>query len=332
MKKSLILKPTEENIALCGKALREGKLVAFPTETVYGLGANAFLPEAVARIFEVKERPKFDPLIVHIANMDDIKEIANLGLMDNLQKNLLFKLIENFWPGPLTVVLPKNEKVPRIVTAGLDTVAVRMPSHPVARALIEKAGIPVAAPSANKFSRLSPTRAEHVAAQIGKEIDFIIDAGRTPLGVESTVIDLTHIPPVLLRPGGLPLEQIIETIGPVELSKSTPDEVHPKSPGMLKKHYAPSKPLHLLEDIYNFEPPPGSALLALTEPEPSVRQRYVKVEVLSPKGDLREAASNLFDALHRLENSEAKVIYAQSVPEKGLGRAIMDRLRKAAHS
>ena len=374
--KAKILKATEENIRICAQALKEGKLVAFPTETVYGLGANAFNPEAVARIFEVKERPYFDPLIVHIASekekvMEKIEEVADVSKLTSDQRSLLQKLVEKFFPGPLTLVLPKSRKIPSIVTAGLETVAVRMPSHETARKLIKEAGVPVAAPSANKFSRLSPTKAEHVAYQLGEEIDYIIDDGKTPLGVESTVIDLTQEIPVLLRPGGLPVEEIAEVAGKVELphgevvlmqgepvsikespgSTSGPQK-NIKSPGMLKKHYAPSKPLILIDESLFHERAfaeklhkmarektgndnPKIALLLIKIPGPQdllkkLKSKFHKVEVLSTRGDMKEAASNLFDALHRLQNSPADLIIATKPPEEGLGRAILDRLEKAS--
>ncbi len=311
----MIVEATEENIRKAAEILKRGGLVAFPTETVYGLGAHAFIPKAVARIFEVKKRPLSDPLIVHIHSFDELKLLVRR--IDERVK----KLAKAFWPGPLTMVLPKSERVPEIVTAGLDTVAVRMPSHPVARRLIKEAG-PIAAPSANPFSRVSPTKAEHVEEYFGDKIDLIIDGGKCEVGVESTIIDLSEERPVILRLGGVPVEDIEKVIGRVEIRTLTEK---PKAPGQLKKHYSPKTPLKI---VYGeVKPPKGvkAGLLAFKEPKPG----FEVVEVLSPSGDLREAAANLYEALHRLDKAGVDVIIAEAVPEVGLGKAIMDRLRRA---
>lgn len=299
--------------------IQKGGLVAFPTETVYGLGASAFNPQAVARIFEVKQRPRFDPIIVHIANFDEIKKLwAEID-------ERVWRLVEKFWPGPLTLVLPKSEIVPDIVTAGLETVAVRMPSHPVALELIKEAKVPIAAPSANLFGCLSPTTAEHVAEQIGERIDLIIDGGRCPVGVESTVLELVD-EPVVLRPGGVPIEEIERIIGKVKIAAPS---LKPKAPGQLPRHYSPRTPLKIIKEK-DFQIPTGvkAGLLAFKPPEGELP--FEVVEVLSKTGDLREAACNLFSCLHKLDKAGLDIIYAEPVPEVGLGRAIMDRLRKAS--
>lgn len=311
-----ILPADERAIQKAASLLREGKLVAFPTETVYGLGACALNPQAVARIFAVKERPFFDPLIVHVADLAMAQEIGDFSDPRAL------RLAERFWPGPLTLVVPKKPVIPDIVTAGLPTVAVRMPAHPVALKLIQEARIPVAAPSANRFGRLSPTLAAHVVRQIGDRIDLILDGGRCPVGVESTVLELAD-PPVLLRPGGIPLEDIERVIGKVQEASSSRI---PRSPGQLPSHYAPSVPLRIVSQ--DTPPPPGLRVGLLAFSSVKYPERFAWVEVLSPSQDLQEAASNLFACLHRLEE-RVDLIFAEPVPEVGLGRAIMDRLRKA---
>lgn len=313
-----ILPATEEAIDKGASLLREGKLVAFPTETVYGLGACAFLPRAVARVFEVKERPFFDPLIVHVAEPGMAEE-----LWERVDPRARL-LIECFWPGPLTLVLPKRPVVPDIVTAGLPTVAVRMPAHPVALALIRKARVPVAAPSANLFGRLSPTLARHVAKQVGGQIELIIDGGRCPVGVESTVIELVE-EAVLLRPGGVPLEDIERVIGKVRVDFQA---TSPRSPGQLPSHYAPLIPLKIVP--LETPPPLGLRVGFLAFRRVEHPEWFETVEILSPSGDLQEAAANFFACLHRLEEARLDLIYVEPVPEVGLGRAIMDRLRKAS--
>jgi L-threonylcarbamoyladenylate synthase len=301
--------------------LRDGGTVAFPTETVYGLGANALDAEAVARVFEIKGRPSFDPLIVHVASIDQARQVV---LEWPEQARLL---AERLWPGPLTLVLPKAASIPDIVTAGLPTVAVRMPAHPVALELIAEAGIPVAAPSANRFGGISPTTADHVRAQLGASVDEIIDGGPCRVGLESTVLALAAGGPLLLRAGGTTTEEIEDVIGPVVRPGADPRR--PVSPGQTARHYAPRTPLTLVEDWRDGPDAPRLALLVLRPPES--RERFEAIEVLSPGGDLREAAANLFAALHRLDALGLDRIVAVRVPDQGLGVAINDRLRRAAH-
>jgi L-threonylcarbamoyladenylate synthase len=302
--------------------IRAGGVVAFPTETVYGLGADAFNPLAVARIFEIKRRPHFDPLIIHIASLPDMRKIVSKVTP------LARKLIDRFWPGPLTVVLSKKGEVPDIVTAGLETVAVRMPDHPIALRLIKEAGCPLAAPSANPFGYLSPTTAEHVRAQLGDRVDQILDGGPCQVGVESTILSFVGERPVLLRPGGTPLEEIESVIGKVEIETMEGDR--PTAPGMLPRHYAPRTPILLnwSDQGLGSKRKKKIGLLAFREPVGS--SLFDHVEVLSKNGDLREAASNLFAAIRRLDGSGLDLILAEPVPETGLGRAIMDRLRRAS--
>ena len=313
-----ILKPTDEAIKRAASVIREGGLVAFPTETVYGLGANCFDARAVAKIFEVKRRPHFDPIIVHIADFEDAERLS-LGVDEKARM-----LAQRFWPGPLTLVLPKSEIVPDIVTAGLETVAIRMPSHPVALRLIKEANVPIAAPSANLFGHLSPTTAEHVADQIGGEIDLILDGGRCPVGVESTVLYLTDKPTVL-RLGGLPVEEIERVIGKAEISTLAK---RPRSPGQFPRHYSPRTPLEILRNK-SLDVPKGKKVGLLAFRPPKDKAPFERVEILSASGDLREAAYNFFSCLHRLDKAGLDIIYAEPVPEVGLGRAIMDRLTKA---
>ncbi|MFP4224760.1 MAG: L-threonylcarbamoyladenylate synthase [Phycisphaeraceae bacterium] len=324
---------TPEQIDRAAAVLRTGGLVAFPTETVYGLGANALDAEAVAGIFEAKGRPTFDPLIVHVTDAGEAAELVASF------PPLAEELARRFWPGPLTMVLPKKPIVPDLVTAGLSTVAVRVPGHELARALIARARVPVAAPSANRFGGVSPTRAEHVAEELSGRIDLILDGGPCRTGVESTVISLTGVlrdePPVLLRPGGLPVEQIEEVTGPLAAPRTedaaADAEAGRMSPGMLDRHYAPRTPMRLVDD-FDASPGAGVALLSFRELEPALAERAVACEVLSRGGDLRQAAAALFAAIRRLDGSGAELILAQRVPDRGLGRAINDRLRRAAGS
>lgn len=301
--------------------IKSGGIVAFPTETVYGLGADAFNPLAVARIFEAKKRPLFDPLIIHIADLSQMSRLA-AGIDKRAGR-----LAGRFWPGPLTMVLPKHEFVPDIVTAGLDTVAIRMPDHLIAHDLIMMSGTPIAAPSANRFGYISPTKAVHVLEQLGDRVDMIIDGGDCAVGVESTIIRLTDERSVILRPGGVPVEEIEAIIGPVETAPGA--EAKPESPGQLPSHYSPSIPVYLAGGIREIDFTRNEAgFLLFKKPELPVPEE--RTEILSATGDLKEAAANLFSSLHRLDKLKIQVIIAESVPEEGLGIAIMDRLRRAA--
>jgi len=316
-----VLPPDNAGILTAAEILKRGGLVAFPTETVYGLGADALNARAVANIFVVKGRPQFDPIIVHVADPAETEKLWQVI------PQLAQRLMEKFWPGPLTLVLPKREIVPDIVTAGLPTVAVRMPSHPVALSLIRAAGRPVAAPSANRFGRLSPTHHEAVLEQLGESIDAVIAGGPTPVGIESTVISLAEDPPRLLRPGGTPIEAILELVPNLRLE---PPQGPSASPGTLPRHYRPLTPLFLLEP----GPPEGREVLDRSRcgflAFQKAWQGFAHTEVLSPKGDLVEAAANFFSLLRKLDKMGLSAIVAESVPEEGLGLAIMDRLRRAS--
>lgn len=315
-----LVKANSSNILRAAKIIRSGGLVAFPTETVYGLGANALDPKAVARIFEVKQRPKFNPLIVHIAEKSQLNILCS-----NINKTAL-KLIENFWPGPLTLVLKKKNIIPHIVTSGLETVAVRMPSHPVALELINKANCPIAAPSANKFSYITPTTAKAVFEQLNDKVNIILDDGKTHIGIESTVISVTD-EPIILRPGGLAKEKIEKIIGKVKLSRSN-DKI--KSPGQLKKHYAPKTKMEFITGKTKLSENKNLGLIAFKNPVKN-QDKFKKIEILSDEGDLLEAAGNLFSILYKLDKMQLDIIYVEKVPEKGIGIAIMDRLKKATY-
>ena len=309
---------TDDNIQKAAGLIRAGGLVAFPTETVYGLGADGLNPSAAAGIFEAKKRPFFDPLILHIAQMDWLYTVTESP------DSRILSLAEKLWPGPLTIVVKKKSGVPDIVTSGLDTVAVRMPDHPVAKRLIELSGTPVAAPSANRFGSISPTSAHHVARQLHDSEGMILDGGDCPLGIESTIISMTDEGITLLRPGGVPVETIEEAAG-MKIHRPGKGS-RPQAPGQLPYHYSPEKPVHLVDRITSDIPNAG--LLFFTEP--SFPRPAGRSLVLSGTGDLREAAANLFAHLHRLDSMEIDSIYAERVPEKGLGLGIMDRLTKAS--
>jgi L-threonylcarbamoyladenylate synthase len=304
------------------EALRAGELVAFPTETVYGLGANALDERAVARIFAVKNRPHFDPLIVHVFDEEAVPQYAT----DVDQRAVA--LMGRFWPGPLTLVLRKQPIIPDLVTAGFDTVALRVPSHPVARALLKEVHLPIAAPSANPFGYVSPTTAEHVQDMLGDAIGLILDGGLCAVGVESTVCALTEEQAVILRPGGVSVEEVEAVIGPVTVGQSPqPDR---RSPGTLPSHYAPRVPLFLIACGAPLPRPAAGERTGLLLLQPRLVEGYATVEYLSQGGNLIEAAANLFAALRRLDSAGLDRVIVESVPECGIGRAIMDRLRRAA--
>lgn len=302
-------------------AIRGGGLVGLPTETVYGLAADATDPAAVLRIFSAKGRPRFDPLIVHVADATQAWSVA-------VPSPLAERLAAAYWPGPLTLVLPRRAVIPDVVTSGLETVAVRCPDHPLARELISAAGVPLAAPSANRFGRLSPTTAEAVREQLGPAVDVVLDGGPCRVGVESTVLRLVDDRPVILRPGGVTRAQLEVTLGrPVAIADrpTIAAGLPAEAPGMLASHYAPGCPLSLRAGAWPSDPSLG--LLAFTGADlpPGVR-----CEVLSPAGDLAQAAAGLFAALRRLDASGVTAIVAETVPEHDLGEAINDRLRRAA--
>ncbi|MDR3013460.1 MAG: threonylcarbamoyl-AMP synthase [Chitinispirillales bacterium] len=312
-----------EQIQKAADIIRNGGAVAFPTETVYGLGANGLNEKAAARIFEIKKRPFFDPLILHIGGKEWTGELA-IDVPAPAQK-----LIDRFWPGPLTVVLPKKSAVPDIITSGLPGVAIRMPSNDIALQLIALAGVPVAAPSANLFGAVSPTTAEHVREQLGANVEMIIDGGMCTVGVESTIVSFMTDAPMLLRPGGITIEEIEEAIGEIIIPKH--DEFVNQSPGRNDSHYATKTPLFLVDDVDSIDKNVNAGLLtaALINPK-TLSPNITKIECLSTTGDLREAACNLFAAMRRLDASGVDMIAALPVPDTGLGAAINDRLYRAS--
>lgn len=318
-----LLRTTDPGVA--ARILKEGGLVAFGTETVYGLGANALDATAVAKVFAAKGRPTFDPLIVHLSSFEMLGQVVK-EIPEPARP-----LMERFWPGPLTLVLPKQPQIPDLVTAGLPTVGIRMPDHRLAREMIRLAGVPVAAPSANPFGRISPTTADHVAESLGDRLDAILDAGPCRVGVESTIVGFSESGrPAILRSGGVALEEIEEVVGPVECLTAHEHEssLPMAAPGSLAKHYAPGKPLHLFDHIT--EVPIGPQVGLMVFNLPVVTERYGVVEVLSLIGSLTEAAANFFGALRRLDAAEVSELYAQRLPEHGLGAALNDRLRRAS--
>jgi L-threonylcarbamoyladenylate synthase len=338
--------PDPAAIEEAADALKAGKLVAFPTETVYGLGANALDEQAVRKIFEAKERPTNDPLIVHIADAGQVTESARTFPADAR------KLALAFWPGPLTLILPKNPSIPDLVTAGLPNVALRAPSHRVARALMEAAGVPIAAPSANRFSRPSPTTAAHVAADLDGRIDVILDGGPADIGLESTIVDFTVSPPVVRRPGGITLEQVRSLVPDVVLRSAQGDKSEPQfAPGQLARHYSPRARLTLYE---------GDAARVVARVGADVRTAVAsgaRVGILAPqedlsalapivasaaaagrvevrpygvRSDLERSARELFAALRDLDDTGVSMILAVSIGNQGLALAIRDRLVRAA--
>jgi L-threonylcarbamoyladenylate synthase len=321
------------------QALREGKLVAFPTETVYGLGANALDAAAVARIFAAKGRPADDPLIVHLAETSWLPRVANEI------PRVAWQLVEAFWPGPLTLILPKRLEIPDLVTAGKGTVAVRVPAHPVAFSLIREAGVPVAAPSANLFGHTSPTRAAHVLADLGERIPYLLDGGETHIGVESTVLDLTSPVPTILRPGGATREQIREVLGEAVALRGAAAAVGPQvSPGLLSQHYSPRAELiylqksdreEALKDLVQITQKAvrdgrDVGILLVEEDMHALRDLPVQIASLGTEEDLWQAAHRLYAGMRKLDEQHVDLILARDLGDQGPGLALRDRLRRAA--
>jgi L-threonylcarbamoyladenylate synthase len=308
--------------------LRKGELVALPTETVYGLAADALNSIAVAKIFEVKERPRFNPLIVHLPNSDWLERIVDVPAVD---RQLIGRLADKFWPGPLTIVLPKREIVPDMVTAGLATVAVRISAHQMFSEIVGELDKPLAAPSANRFGRVSPTTAQHVLEELDGRISLIVDAGATEHGIESTIVAVRDRRIAVLRRGPITSEHLSAFTDVVTAPLT--DKI--SSPGQLPSHYAPRTPLRLLDETESFSPERNQqvGLLAWS----SLRTRahrslnFAAIRNLSDRGDLREAAANLFQYMRELDALGLDLIVAERVPSRGLGAAIMDRLERASH-
>lgn len=337
MSTTRVLPADPSSIAVAAAALAAGGLVAFPTETVYGLGGDAFNPAAVARIFAAKGRPAEDPLIIHLADLADLRRVT-----PNLSPAAAM-LAEQLWPGPLTLIVPRGPAVPYSVTAGRETVAVRLPAHPVARALIAAARTPIAAPSANRFGHTSPTSAAHVLADLDGRIDFVIDGGPATIGVESTVLDVSGPLPTLLRPGGVSLEVLRELLGEVALGGRAATAGGQLAPGMLDRHYAPESTLHLcvgtpaacrawMRNQVAAQIAAGHRVGLLLPDEDAVllADLDVDIEILGPAGDLSVIASRLYAALRALDSRRPALILARDFGEGGIARAIRDRLTRAA--
>lgn len=313
-----------EGVAECAALLRCGGIVGVPTETVYGLAADVFQPLAVASIFEAKERPLADPLIVHLPEVGWLDRVACFESAE--EQALVHRLANAFWPGPLTILLNKKPDIPDLVTAGSSRVAVRVTAHPLFQKLLLKVESPLAAPSANRFGRISPVSAEDVRSELGKSIPLILDGGASRHGLESTILAVTARGLEILRPGPITEDQLKE-FGHVHHYGSLV-----KTPGSLPGHYAPRKDLTILKsDIMEVSNADRSGLLAFRQPAVEITARFQIVKVLSPTGDLREAASNFYSHLRALDESNVSTIYSEVLPEEGIGVAIMDRLRRAEY-
>ena len=301
--------------------LEKGELVAIPTETVYGLAGNALEANAVTKIFAAKDRPLFDPLIVHIGSLAAAKDyVSEIPSQAN-------ELASHFWPGPLTLLLTKKVIIPDLVTAGLDRVGLRCPNHPLTRNLLEQLSFPLAAPSANPFGYVSPTTAQHVQDQLGDKVAYILDGGPCRIGIESTITGWEAGRPIIYRLGGISMEQIESVIGSVRVNPYSTSQ--PQSPGQLKTHYAPTKKF-LLGDIQILAAKYSSLRLGILSFQKGVEGKFHSNFVLSPSGDLNEAARNLFSMMRKFDEMNIDLVLAEEVPDEGMGRAINDRLRRAA--
>jgi len=334
----VIIPASKENIKKAAELIKSGGIVGFPTETVYGLGADAFNENAVRLIFEVKMRPFYNPLIVHIHSVQQLPLVALIE-NDKLKENI--NRIASFWPGPLSLVLPKQPSVPLAVSGSKDTIAVRIPSHPVAQEFLKECETPVAAPSANLFSGVSATKASHVDDDFGNRVQLVLDGGPSDIGLESTIISLVEEPPRILRHGSITLEMLSEVLPGIfdnsaSLSGEKPEEV--LAPGMLKMHYSPKTPLTFLKDLKAGQTAKSPGLIRFTDSVLSQREAqpdtltYVKETSLSKTTDLNEIASKLFSTLREYDKLGLDLIVIDSCEELGLGRAIMDRLKRATKS
>lgn len=310
-------------VASATELLRNGEVVALPTETVYGLAADALNSGAVLKIYEAKARPQFDPLIVHLPDRAWLERVA---LIDNSSQALVEKLTTEFWPGPFTIVVPRREIIPDIVTAGLDTVALRISAHPLFAEIISAFASPLAAPSANRFGRVSPTLASHVLDELNERIPLIVDAGATLHGIESTIVAIRNGRIELLRRGPITAEEL-EPFGEVVAGK---DAQRPEAPGQLPSHYKPRTPLVLVEDQASFRPSPNQRCGLLAWRTMADSERFAAVRHLSPSQDPREAAANLFRHLRELDQLNLDLLVAEKLPPQGLGAAITDRLLRAS--
>ncbi|WP_073094647.1 L-threonylcarbamoyladenylate synthase [Cyclobacterium lianum] len=313
-----------KDIKKAASLLSSGKLVAIPTETVYGLAGNALDEGAVLDIFKTKQRPSFDPLIIHLRDIDQVRAYVD-AIPEELEQ-----LAQKFWPGPLTLLLPKKDMISDLVTSGLDTVGVRVPRHPLTRKLLHRLDFPLAAPSANPFGYISPTSAQHVQDQLGGQVPYILDGGACDIGLESTIVGMEQGQVVIYRLGGTSVQDIESVVGKVLILPQSSS--NPKSPGMLKSHYAPRKPLLLghLDELIESHRQKGIVFAVLSFQRSFPEQPSELQYALSPEGDYDEAARNLFSAMRALDSSNAEIILAEELPEIHLGKAINDRLRRAS--
>lgn len=310
------------DISKAVKILNYEDLVAIPTETVYGLAGNIYSDKAIRKIFEVKQRPLFNPLIVHLHSIDQLKEIVS----DFPAKAQL--LTDAFWPGSLTLILKKKSNIPDLITAGKNTVAVRIPNHPVTLKLLKELSFPLAAPSANPFNRISPTNAQHVESYFKNSIQMVLDGGECKNGLESTIIGFENNEPVLYRLGSISIEEIEDIVGKIRVNNK--NEKEPDAPGMLAKHYSPKTKTYLTNDIEKFLKDFENKVIGVLSFEENITAANIKhIEILSKSGDLKEAASKLYSALHRLDDLNLDMIIAQRFPNIGLGKSINDRLERA---
>lgn len=337
METILINASDEDGIKTAAMALKNGKLVAFPTETVYGLGANALMPDAVKRIFEAKGRPSDNPLIVHISDITQLRDLVS-DIPD-----IATRLMNAFWPGPLTLIFKKSARVPDVITAGLDTVAVRMPQNPVALKLISQSGVPVAAPSANLSGRPSPTSAHHVAEDLSGRVEYIIDGGSCSVGLESTVLDITGSVPVILRPGGVTAEMLKKVLGlrGVVTASEVKGEEKPRSPGMKYRHYSPkaevilvsgdnSRVVDTINSLSSEQKNEGRIVGVLCSSENASLYKADVVIPVGSKDNPENIAAGLFEALRKFDDTKVDIIYSETFTEQGIGKAVMNRLKKAA--
>jgi len=312
-----------KDIGIAINELNKNEIIAIPTETVYGLAGNAYNELALKRIFDLKKRPYYNPLIVHIKSIDFLNQVAK-----NIP-SLAIKLAEVFWPGPLTLLLDKQSIIPDLVTSGKNTVAIRVPNHSLTLELLNALPYPLAAPSANPFGSISPTRAEHVEEYFKEELPIILNGGECARGIESTIIGFENGRPILYRHGSITIEEIETVVGKVRLFVNA--KKNPEAPGMLSKHYAPATTLHLAEDVnklLSLFPNKKTGLLLFKEKK--IDEIYFYQEILSENGDLNEAASKLYEALYRLDKKKLDLIIAEKFPDKGLGKTINDRLERAS--
>lgn len=302
--------------------LNKEDVVAIPTETVYGLAGNIYSEKAIRKIFQVKQRPLFNPLIIHIPSIDHLEKIAREFPVKAQ------KLAEAFWPGSLTLILPKRLNIPEIVTGGKDTVGVRIPNHPVTLSLLKQLSFPLAAPSANPYNRISPTSSDHVKAYFENTLSMVLEGGECKNGIESTIIGFENNEAILYRLGGISVEDIEKIIGKIQIRNTS--ETTPNAPGMLAKHYAPKTKMYLLDDLDKFIENNKSKKIGILKFKENLNTASVEhIEILSKSGDLKEAASKLYSTLHKLDSLNLDLIVAERFPDVGLGKSINDRLERA---